>query len=251
MSTYKFIEKLFEVKQLCQKFLFTLGLKLHYKNEFRVLYKKSPNILAELCDKHGSDKGSIGLAQKPYPWKPHNYTDYYFQLFDFKKEHVKTVFECGIGTNNVNLPSNMSSTGKPGASLRVWRDYFYNAKIYGADVDSEILFKEDRIETYYLNQLDVDSIKNYWNIVGPQKFDIMIDDGLHTFKAGKNLFEHSIHMLKLDGIYIIEDVSPYDLQKFSQFFAATSFNIEIITFKSPQRRFVETSLLAIRKPPSQ
>lgn len=251
MKMYKFLEKLFEVKQVCQKFLYTLALNRHHKNGFRVLYRKSPNLLAELCDKYGSDKGSNSFGKKPYPWEPHNYTDYYFQLFEFKKAHVKNVFECGIGTNNVTLPSNMSSTGKPGASLRVWRDYFYNAKIYGADVDSEILFQEDRIETYYMNQLEVDSVKNYWDIVGTQNFDFMIDDGLHTFEAGKTLFENSIHKLKPDGIYIIEDVSPYDLHRFSQFFALTPFNIEIVTFRSPQRKHAEASLISIRKPLSE
>jgi len=248
---YKFLEKLFEVKQFCQKFLYTFALNRHHKNGFRVLYRKSPNLLAELCDKYGSDKGSNSFGEKPYPWKPHNYTDYYFQLFEFKKAHVKNVFECGIGTNNVTLPSNMTSTGKPGASLRVWRDYFYNAKIYGADVDSEILFQEDRIETYYMNQLEVDSVKNYWDIVGKQNFDFMIDDGLHTFEAGKTLFENSIHRLNPDGVYIIEDVSPYDLHRFSQFFASKPFNIEIVTFSSPQRKHVETSLISIRKPISK
>ena len=39
------------------------------------------------------------------------------------------MFECGLGTNNPNLKSNMTENGIPGASLRVWRDYFFNAKI--------------------------------------------------------------------------------------------------------------------------
>jgi hypothetical protein len=71
------------------------------------------------------------------------------------------IFECGLGTNNPNLASNMTDTGMPGASLRVWRDYFRNAKIYGGDIDKEILFEEDRIKTFYVDQLDTSSINSY------------------------------------------------------------------------------------------
>jgi len=49
---------------------------------------------------------------------------------------------------------------KPGSSLRVWKDYFKNAEIYGADLDKTILFNnEDKIHTFYVDQLDSGSIK--------------------------------------------------------------------------------------------
>ena len=57
----------------------------------------------------------------------------------------------------------MTKYGKPGASLRVFRDYFLNAKIYGADIDKNILFTSDRIFTYYVDQLDEISILSMWN----------------------------------------------------------------------------------------
>ena len=34
----------------------------------------------------------------------------------------------------------MGIKGKPGASLRVWKDYFPNANIIGVDIDENILF---------------------------------------------------------------------------------------------------------------
>ena len=73
----------------------------------------------------------------------------------------------------------MGTYGKPGASLRMWRDYFYNANIYGADIDKGILFNEDRINTYFVDQLDSETIKSMWNNIGLKDFDIIIDDGLH------------------------------------------------------------------------
>jgi hypothetical protein len=76
-----------------------------------------------------------------------------------RRQHIKKFFECGLGTNNPNLLSSMGSMGKPGASLRVWRDYFLNAIIYGADIDKDILFAEEKIKTFYIDQLDSVAIK--------------------------------------------------------------------------------------------
>ena len=76
------------------------------------------------------------------------------------------------------IKSSMGSIGKPGASLRMWKDYFqYN--IYGADIDRDILFNEERINTYYVDQLNTESIKSMWKDIGLNDFDIIIDDGLH------------------------------------------------------------------------
>jgi hypothetical protein len=37
-------------------------------------------------------------------------------------------------------------------------------------------------------------------------FDIIIEDGLHTFSANVCFFENSIHKLKPCGYYVIEDI---------------------------------------------
>ena len=39
----------------------------------------------------------------------------------------------------------MGTEGKPGASLRAFRDFCMNAEVIWADIDKRILFKEDRI----------------------------------------------------------------------------------------------------------
>ena len=67
-----------------------------------------------------------------------------------------------IGTNDLNIKSNMTENAKPGASLRVWRDYFVNANIFGGDIDEKVLFEEDRIRTFFVDQLNDSSIKLMW-----------------------------------------------------------------------------------------
>ena len=170
-------------------------------------YNYNNNLLTELCEKYKSDKGSINHKKKSiWGWEAHTYSNYYYSLFNHFKDDVKLVFECGLGTNNTDYQSNMSVNGMPGASLKVWRDFFKNAQIYGADIDKDILFEEERIKTFYVDQLNTPSIETMWKKIGIQNFDIIIDDGLHTTDANINLFINSFNKLKKNGIYIIEDV---------------------------------------------
>ena len=48
---------------------------------------------------------------------------------------MQLLIECGLGTNNINFKSSMGINGKPGASLRMWRDFFPSARIIGVDID--------------------------------------------------------------------------------------------------------------------
>jgi hypothetical protein len=203
--------------------------RLHNINsDFKnTIYIYKPNILSELCEKHGTDKGYVNIdIKKPYDMRPHTYANYYHSIFSLSRESVKYVFECGLGTNNPNIESNMTENGIPGASLRVWKDYFFNAKIFGGDIDKEILFEEDRIKTYYVNQLNSKDIKNMWETIGVKEFDIIIDDGLHKPEANYNFFINSFHKIKKNGVFIIEDVSlkhrDYLLKKLK------NYNVEIV-----------------------
>jgi hypothetical protein len=78
--------------------------------------------------------------------------------------------------NNPDLQSNMTVDGMPGASLRVWRDYYKHAQIHEADIDKDILFQENRITTFYVDQLNTPSIETMWKEIGIQNFDIIIED---------------------------------------------------------------------------
>lgn len=182
------------------------NIKSDFKN---ITYSYKPNVLSELCEKYGSDKGFINFdkEKKNYNWHPHTYSTYYHSIFNLSRESIKNVFECGLGTNNPNIKSNMTKNGIPGASLRVWRDYFCNAQIFGGDIDKEILFQEDRIKTFYVDQLNTNSIKFMWETIKVDNFDIIIDDGLHESEANFNFFINSFHKLKKNGVFVIEDVS--------------------------------------------
>ena len=223
---------------------------LNHDNNFKInVYyaKDKTNLLASLCDQYGSDKGSLSNVNTIHSWPSHTYTDLYSRLFLHCRFNINTVFECGIGTNNPNLVSSMGVHGKPGASLRVWKDFFPNANIFGADIDRDILFQEERIRTYYIDQMNAGSIKEFWKKVGIDDFDIIIDDGLHTFNAGWTLFTHSIHKLSPVGTYIIEDVSPKNLIAFEKAFKATDFNVDYVTLDRPFQNLGDNNLILVRK----
>jgi SAM-dependent methyltransferase len=129
------------------------------------------------------------------------------------------VFELGIGTQKVDILSSMKSDFIPGSSIRAWKEYFPNAKIFGADIDNDIIFEEERIKTYYCDQTNEEVIRNMWNNDDMKDitFDFILDDGLHTFDANMCFFKNSIHKLNNEGYFIIEDILEYELPKFVDF----------------------------------
>lgn len=220
----------------------------NFNNSFSCFYNPPfPNLVRQLCDIYGSDKGSATTSGHPYPWPPHTYADYYHHLFSHCRHSVRSVFECGLGTNNPNLLSSMGAKGKPGASLRVWRDYFPNAIVYGADIDREILFNEERIKTFFIDQLNPELIKKFWNLADIGNLDLIIDDGLHTFEAGVTLFSHSVDKLSESGIYIIEDILQTDIKKYKDYFMNSEYFVTFIPMFRPNLPLSDNFLIEIRK----
>jgi hypothetical protein len=164
--------------------------------------EKKSTPLCKIMGKYGSDKGSIDIINC---W--HNYTTFYYSIFNKIKDNKLRIFELGLGTNNINIPSNMGIGGKPCASIYGWKEFFTNSLIFGADIDKDILINEDRIKTYYCDQQNPEIIKKMWsNPDLEDNFDIIIEDGLHEYNANVCFFENSIHKLNSGGFYIIEDI---------------------------------------------
>lgn len=148
----------------------------------------------EIFNKHGSDKG--------------NYHNYHYLYSWILKDHlqVKCLFEIGLGTNNSKLVSNMGKNGMPGASLRAFKELLPNALIIGADIDRDILFEEDRIKTYFVDQTNPLTFQNISSNIEDQ-IDLFIDDGLHSPNANVTSLTFAIPKIKLLGWIVIEDIS--------------------------------------------
>jgi hypothetical protein len=174
--------------------------------------EKVPTELCKIMGKNKSDKGHEHIT-----YAKHNYSTFYFSIFNLLRNNVLSIFELGLGTDNITIPSNMGANGRPGASLYGWSEFFPNSNIYGADIDKNILFNNERINTFFCDQTQPEIIKNMWNF--PElnfEFDIIIEDGLHTFEANVCFFENSIHKLKRGGYYIIEDIKNIEMNLFEK-----------------------------------
>lgn len=162
----------------------------------------APTEMCPVMARYGSDKAL------------HGYTQVYSALFKDWFDRPLRMLELGMGTNNPAVLSNMGAFGAPGASLRGWRDLFPQASVYGADIDRGILFEEDRIKTFYCDQLDKSSIRSIWSRPALRDgADIIIEDGLHTFEANVSFLEASLDHLRPGGIYVVEDIGWEDIER--------------------------------------
>ena len=150
--------------------------------------------LSALFMKHGSDKSDA-----------HDYHNVYGPILT-RGGLFKRLFEVGLGTNNVDVVSNMGHAGRPGASLRAFRDYLPEALVYGADIDRRVLFSEERVETFYVDQHNLSSFDTIDAAISGS-IDLIIDDGLHSPGANIAVLSFAVRKLSPGGWVVIEDIA--------------------------------------------
>lgn len=155
--------------------------------------------LCELATRFGTDKCN---------W--HHYTPHYHELFKDRRDTVRRVLEIGIGD-----PSSMADpSGKPyqpGASLRMWQEYFPNAHIYALDNNPNLLINTDRIHSFVCDQGDEPRMRQMAEVLG-KDFDLIVDDGSHVPEHQVATAKILVPLLAPNGVYVIEDVWQYPSQ---------------------------------------
>lgn len=97
---------------------------------------------------------------------------------------------------------------REGDSLRLWHEYFLNAKIYGIDNNYSNRFKRvdlDRVEIIFGDGYDKKTTSHI-----KTKFSIVIDDGSHKLEDMKNAIEIYYPKLVKKGLLILEDIQNID-----------------------------------------
>ncbi|HEX8412560.1 MAG TPA: hypothetical protein VF637_01555 [Sphingomicrobium sp.] len=150
--------------------------------------------LAELFRRHRSDKSTT-----------HDYHLVYGPLLH-RLGTVRGLVEIGLGTNNEDVVSNMTVGGAPGASLRAFRDFLPEARVRGADIDRRILFSEDRIDTYFVDQTNLASFAEL-SAACEGGVDLLIDDGLHSPAANVTVLEFGLSRVRAGGWIVVEDIA--------------------------------------------
>jgi cephalosporin hydroxylase len=163
------------------------------------------NELAKLFNSFGSDKSKNHSYQFPYA----------AILSDCPSGGL---LEIGIGSIKETIESNMSwfKGAIPGGSLRAWRSTKKFKVVIGADIDRDSLFTEPGISTFWVDQLNSDSlIQLRTEAIGldASGYSLVIDDGLHTAEANICTFQALYSLVKSGGYYVIEDIAPEDLHQ--------------------------------------
>lgn len=158
------------------------------------------NELDELAYRYGSDKTSR---------IKHHYTQWYYPTLLPIRERVRKVFEIGIGDEQ-----EMGWTGVPhyvsGASLRMWRDFFPYAHVYGFDI-KPIVLDEKRITTLRGDQSNRVDIEYALRVSG-RDIDLFIDDGSHKAAHQVATCKQVRPLLPREALYVIEDVGHPEIQ---------------------------------------
>jgi hypothetical protein len=162
----------------------------------------SCNALCEIGSKYDTDKHDA--VHFPVGG---DLASYYHELFKDHRQEVRKMLEIGIGHSIPNVNGCMAIEGyKPGASLRMWEEYFPNAEIYALDVIPEILINEGRIHSFLCDQSSEESLRNAMAFLGTG-FDFIEDDGSHIPAHQALTARMLVPLLGPKGIYVIEDIA--------------------------------------------
>jgi len=142
------------------------------------------------------DLTALAKKYKTDKWGEHFYTPHY-QLH-FEKFRQKKIQLLEIGVGGYDDPNN------GGNSLRMWKDFFPNGKIYSMDIFDKSNLEEERIKIFKGSQSDEAFLNHVTDNIGD--LDIIIDDGSHVNADVITSFTLLFPKLKMGGIYVIEDV---------------------------------------------
>lgn len=167
--------------------------KKNYFNKLLVDSTLSETTLCKLGKKYQTNKSSINIDGHRS-----GYTSFFTILFSSLRDKKINIAEIGIEKN---------------ASIKLWREYFKNASIYGFEYDHDKIkiAKNHKLKNVYFYQIDVrdeNSINRSFSKTRI-KYDIIIDDSTHIFDDQIKVIKNSYQFLKTNGIMIIEDIYRY------------------------------------------
>jgi predicted O-methyltransferase YrrM len=147
--------------------------------------------LGDLFNKYGCDKT-----------RKHQYDRVYAPVLDTMMNKRINVLEVGVFN---------------GHSTEAFLQYLPMAHMYGLDIFTRTRAEDLPCYTFqradWIKASSTDpsigrQLKEKW---GNIKFDVIIDDGLHTPKANMQTFNNLSPFLADDGVYFIEDVFPMEI----------------------------------------
>ena len=171
--------------------------------------------LTEIWEKYKSDKGTV-----------HSYIPYYEKILEEYKNTENGVLEIGVSL---------------GASIKMWREYFTEAKIYASDIRlyQYVLDEIKNVNWIKGNQIIEETFKDVSNL------DVIIDDGSHHIMDQIKSFNILFPKLNNGGVYIIEDIRDLDRDR-KKIEKINGGNITIHDWRKEKDRYDDV-IIEIRK----
>ena len=128
-------------------------------------------------------------------WRKHCYTEFYGPLFNHLREKPINMLEIGVNW---------------GGSILMWDDFLNIEHLCGVDINlskirpqaKSLLQGRDNIKLIQGNAYQKDFFnKNFGDI----KYDIILDDGSHTYQHQVKFFNNYINVLAPNGFLLCED----------------------------------------------
>jgi len=186
-------------------------------------FMREPTKFCEVFYYHGTDKAQA--------W--HNYGYIYNFILGRLAGVTNNLLEVGMSFVDLDATSQASAIRLPGSSLRAWKELMPYAKLIGTSDDPTYLLRDERIETYYVDQAMPETVSALANSMAGRKIQIVIDDGLHRFEICRNLLETMFPLVAADGLYVVEDVPVSDIAEWEAYLIQRQYDGAILRLPHP------------------
>lgn len=147
--------------------------------------------LDQLGLRHGTDKSSM----------THHYLNTYEHYLKDWRDKEFTLLEIGVAAGN---------------SMKMWKEYFPNAKVYGIDTNPDCAGYVDGVRIG--SQTDPAFLDSLLAEIGAP--DLIIDDGSHVGADMEWSFRYLFPKMKPGGLYVVEDAATLYIPTYSGEFEA-------------------------------
>ncbi len=117
---------------------------------------------------------------------------FYDDLLGPRREQIRSVLEIGV---------------REGASMLIWRSGFPHAAIVGVDISPRpgCMIDMENSEFFQMDAYTDEAVATL-SARQPKGYDLIIDDGPHTFDSQRIFLQRYAPMLSQDGILVVEDI---------------------------------------------
>ena len=111
----------------------------------------------------------------------------------FYEDHFNSYLKSPINILEIGI--------RGGGSVRIWREYFHpDSNVYGGEVEN--FTPIDNTTCYQMDMYSQEAL----NLFEDSYFDIVVDDGPHTYESFVSVITKYHSKIKKGGILVVEDV---------------------------------------------